>query len=357
MMKHLLEQKVRNLLPGYFAMVMATGIISIAALLVGFSTLAWFLFYANLFFFLALSVLFIYRIIYYRAEVWQDFKSYQRGPGFFTIIAALCILGNQVILFYQAFALARLILLLALLVWLLIGYGFFFHITVTEDKKPLNEGINGTWLVFIVAIQALSVLISFIAEGLGSLSYIGLFVALCFFLLGCIFYLYIMSLIIYRLSFFSLHATEFGAPYWINMGATAISTLAGSMLILHADDFDFLSQILPFLKGFTLFYWAAGTWWIPLLLLLGFWRHAIKRVPVPTSAKGYDPTYWAMVFPLGMYTVCTFRLSDALAISFLKIIPTTFIYIALFAWAAVVLGFIRYLLSLGGKKGKEQEVI
>src|SRR5690606_1969695 len=155
---------------------------------------------------------------------------------------------------------------------------------------------------------------------------------------------------IYRLSFFSLHATEFGAPYWINMGATAISTLAGSMLILHTGDFAFLSQILPFLKGFTLFYWAAGTWWIPLLLLLGFWRHAIKRVPVPTSAKGYDPTYCAMVFPLCMYTVCTYRLSEALSITFLKFIPAAFIYIALFAWVAVALGFIRYLLSLVQKE-------
>lgn len=351
-MNSLVQQKIQNLLPGYFAMVMATGILSIAAFLDGLIAVAHVLFYLNSCFFVVLTFLFSYRLIRYRAEMWNDFTSYQRGPGFFTIIAALCILGNQLVVLYQAFALAKILLIIALLAWLLIGYGFFFNITVKEDKLPLKEGINGTWLVFIVAIQALSVLISFIAHQLGDRASFILFVALCFFLLGCLFYLYFMSLIIYRISFFTLNADEFGAPYWINMGATAISTLAGSMLILHAKAYPFIDQLLPFLNGFTLFYWAAGTWWIPLLILLGFWRHVIKKVPVPTTARGYDPSYWAMVFPLGMYTVCTFRLCEALNITFIRFIPKIFIYVALFAWVALVVGFLRYLFSLFRKKNR-----
>ncbi|MFC6101449.1 tellurite resistance/C4-dicarboxylate transporter family protein [Olivibacter domesticus] len=348
----LLQQKIKTLLPAYFAIVMATGIISIASLLDGFVTIAYILFFVNLAFLSGLLLLFIYRIIYYWRQVLEDFRSYQRGPGFFTFVAALCIVGNQAILFYDSLALAKILLLVAGIAWLIIGYGFFFNITVTEDKKPLKDGINGTWLVIIVAIQALSTLITFVAEDFGKNAYIYFFLALCMFLLGCIFYLYIMSLIIYRISFFSLNATELGAPYWINMGATAISTLAGSMLILNCKKFPFLVEILPFLKGFTLFFWAAGTWWIPLLIILGIWRHVIEKVAVPTSIKGYDPTYWAMVFPLGMYTVCTFRLSDAIQIPFLKIIPEYFIFIAIFAWLAVMTGFLRQVVSYFKAGGK-----
>ncbi|MGJ1411317.1 tellurite resistance/C4-dicarboxylate transporter family protein [Sphingobacterium thalpophilum] len=340
------QKRIKVLLPGYFAMVMATGIISIACLLEGFSVLGRVLFYLNILFLLTLFAANLYRMIRYWPDMVADFKNYQRGPGFFTLIAALCIMGNQVILFEGMSGLATALLILAAVIWAFTIYGFFYNLTVTDDKKTLKEGINGTWLVIIVSIQAISVLISFVSDGLGDAAEIYLFIAACLFSVGCIFYLYLMSLIIYRISFFPLNAMELGAPYWINMGATAISTLAGSMLILHEKQFTFLVEIRPFLKGFVLLFWAAGTWWIPLLVLLGAWRHIVKKVKVPTTAAGYDPTYWAMVFPLGMYVVSTFRLSEALDIAFLKFIPNGFIYLALFAWTAVMTGFVRQLLKV-----------
>lgn len=341
-----LQQKIKTLLPAYFGIVMATGIVSIAAFLNDMPIISSALFYTNLLFMAVLLVMFVFRLVNYPSRVRADFHSYQRAPGFFTLVAALCILGNQFILFYENMVMAETILVISVILWVFLIYGFFFNITVTKNKKSLKDGISGNWLLIIVGIQALSTLISLVSEDFGKEAYFCLFIALCLFLLGCIFYLYLMSLIIYRFSFFPLKAKALGAPYWINMGATAITTLAGSILIMHTKQFHFIVDLLPFLKGFTLFFWAAGTWWIPLLVLLGFWRHLTKKEPIPTSAKGYDPTYWAMVFPLGMYTVCSFRLSEALQIEFLKHIPKLFIYITLFAWGAIMLGFIKHFYTL-----------
>src|SRR5680860_1181995 len=132
-----IHQEIKNLLPAYFALVMATGIISIAFWLDGLAFFAYLLFYINMVFLLVLILSFIYRCIYYTKHVLEDFRSYQKGPGFFTIVAALCIVGNQVILLFQHIALATIILIIAAISWLIIGYGFFFNITVTEDKKSL----------------------------------------------------------------------------------------------------------------------------------------------------------------------------------------------------------------------------
>lgn len=52
------------------------------------------------------------------------------------------------------------------------------------------------------------------------------------------------------------------------MGAAAVSTLAGTMLIMVAPVAPLLQQILPFVRGFTLFWWSTATWWIPMLVIV-----------------------------------------------------------------------------------------
>jgi tellurite resistance protein TehA-like permease len=207
---------------------------------------------------------------------------------------------------------------------------------VKSEKPSLAEGINGGWLVAVVAAQAVSVLGTQLAPGFGARAPEALLVSLVLWLGAGMLYIWIISLIFYRYTFFALQPSDLAPPYWINMGAVAISTLAGALLVLAAPSWHVIGELLPFVKGLTLMFWATATWWIPMLVILGVWRHGYRRFPLR-----YDPLYWGAVFPLGMYTVCTFRLSQALDVPHLMAVPRVFVYIALAAWALTFIGLVN----------------
>jgi tellurite resistance protein TehA-like permease len=321
-----------QLYPGYFALVMATGIVSLAAHFEGLEWVACPLFLLNNALYLALWLLTLARLALARDLLWRDLTDHANGPAFLTLVAGTCILGTEYVILADGVAVGRGLWLLGLALWPVLFYTFLTSITVRTGKPPLERGLNGAWMLIVVSAQSLAVLGALLGPGWGEYREPALFVALSFHLLGGLFYVVIVTLVFYRFTFLELPPDALTPPYWINMGAVAISTLAGARL-LQATGWDMLDDLRPFLKGVTLALWATATWWLPFLLILGDWRHVIRRVPL-----AYNPAYWAMVFPLGMYAVATFQMQQALGLPFLRPIPVAFTGIGLVAWAVVFAG-------------------
>ncbi len=335
----LIQNGVRDLFPAYFALVMATGIVSIACHLVTMDFLAFPLFYLNLFFYLVLWLMTLARLIRHPKRLLADLANHRLGAGFLTLVAGTNVLGSQFVILTANITIALALWVLGLVLWLFLIYALFTVLTVKEEKPPLESGINGAWMLFVVSTQSIVVLGMLIVSRFAPYEEMFTFAMLGFYLLGCMLYIVLISLILYRFMFFKIGADEMAPPYWINMGAVAITTLAGDNLLLKGTA-PFLTDLTPFIKGFTLFFWAAGTWWIPLLFLLGAWRHIYKRYPLT-----YHPVYWGLVFPMGMYTVATFRLAEVMKLDFLLLIPQYFIYLALIAWLITTYGLAHRLVS------------
>jgi tellurite resistance protein TehA-like permease len=335
-----ISETLRTFEPAYFAFVMATGIVAIALHLTGMPFLGRVLSWINCGAYILLVGITLVRALLFPRAMLADLVDHQRGVGFFTTVAATAILGSQSIILIGNYRLGAWLWIAASLLLVVIVYAVFAIFTVKETKPSLDEGLHSGWLVAVVAMQGVATLGAQMMQAFPVHTEEIAFVSLVLWSAGGMLYIWMISLIFYRYTFFPLKPMDLKAHYWINMGAMAISALAGAMIVRFYAGIPLIEGLMPFIKGFTIVYWATATWWFPMLVILAIWRHAYKRLPFT-----YDPLYWGMVFPLGMYTTCTFRLAEITGLSFLGWIPKYFVFVSLVAWLLIFFAMLQSLCS------------
>lgn len=330
---------IATLFPGYFALVMATGIVAVAAGQQDLDRLAEVLYVIAVAAYVVLAVLLGLRIARFRSRFVADVTNHAKGFAFLTAVAATNVVASASIVVHGWWDLAWVLWWFSLVLWAGFVYGTLVAVVIGDDKPGLQGGINGTWFLLTVSTQSIAVVAGLFLTRTRSDALA--FGAVAAFTLGVVLYLIVMTMVFLRWTFHSLDPTEADPPAWIAAGAVAITVLAGANLLLAADAGPArLARLAPFLEGLAITAWATATFWFPLMIAIGVWRHLVRRVPLR-----YHPSYWAMVFPLGMYGAATYRLRAAIDLDALEWLPQVVLAVALAAWAVTCAGLVRHLVG------------
>jgi tellurite resistance protein TehA-like permease len=335
---------IRDLHPGYFAFVMATGIISTGTFLLGPSWLSRTLLVVASAGLVVLSVALLVRLVRFRPSVAADIHAPERVFGYFTITAGLDVLGVR--LSYAGHPLVTAVLAaVAAAVWLVLTYGVPASLLLARAHDSVLGGVNGAWLLWVVSTQSLAVAACALVPVWPSQAGLLAPFAAGLWSIGLVLYLLLVSLILLRWLTVPMTPETLGPPYWILMGATAISVLAGAKILGLPGTLPAVRATTGFVEGFSYALWAFGTWWIPLLVVLGFWRHVRHHWPLT-----YEPTLWSVVFPLGMYSVATLSFGKAAGLVFMEPLSRFMLWVAVAAWVLVAAAFLIRLARRPGDR-------
>ncbi len=329
-------QAVATLNPGYFALVMSTGIISVGMRNHDQKALSITLLWIAVISYIVLVLLTIWRAIAFRSELMIDFTDPRRGFGFFTFVASSDVLGSRLGM-SGAHTIAFILLAIGALSWLGLGYVVPWTALLGRAERPVLASANGTWFIWVVASESVAVLAALMEPtvhlGRRELALL----AVLSWSVGIFLYAATGIFVGARLLIYPLNPTDLNPPYWVAMGATAITVLAGARIVEMADA-PIINATRGLIAGLAVVFWAFGTWLIPALIAVGWWRHVINRVPLK-----YEATLWSIIFPLGMYGVASFYLGQADHLPIVTSIGRSEIWVALIAWLLTFVAMLRHL--------------
>ncbi|HET6166906.1 MAG TPA: tellurite resistance/C4-dicarboxylate transporter family protein [Marmoricola sp.] len=327
---------IAGLTPGYFALVMATGIISVGMHLEGFDVLSRLLLGICVAAFFVLLGLNVVRFTSYRAQVVEDFMDPRRAFGFFTFVAGTNVLGVRIGLAGSEDATAAL-LVVSGLAWVVLGYVVPWTAVLGRQERPVLATANGTWFIWVVASQSVAVAAATIEPAFDDARRELALLAVVSWSVGVFLYAATGLLVALRLMLYEFGPEELTPPYWVSMGALAITVLAGARIVEMADA-PMVEVTRGLIAGLAVVFWAFATWLIPVLVAAGWWRHVSRHVPLR-----YDATLWSIIFPLGMYAVAGIYLGHADELPLVENVGRAELWVAFAACVAVLTSMVVHV--------------
>lgn len=331
-----LDRAVATLAPGYFALVMGSGIVSIGLDFQGFDVASWVLLAICAAGYVLILALHILRFVRHRRQFFDDFTDPRRGFGFFTFVAGTNVLGIRLASEGQIFW-TVILLALGFVAWLLLGYVVPWTAVLGRTARPVVATANGTWFIWAVASQSCAVAAATLEPMLPPFRDELAVVAVFSWSIGIFLYAAAGVFVALRMMLYELKPIDLTPPYWVSMGAMAISVVAGARIV-EMESTPMVDATRGLVAGVAVVCWAFATWLIPPLVAAGFWRHGVRKVPLR-----YEATWWSIVFPCGMYAVACLTLGQADHLPIASAIGAAWLWVACAVWLLVFAAMCRNL--------------
>lgn len=291
--------------PDTFAAVMATGIVSIAALDHGYGVLSNVLIVLAA---IALPVLIVAAATAWKRESWK-LTDLDVSLRLCTYVAACAVVGARLA--------EHRVVLWILAAMALQGWVSLAPVVARRMWRDRGAGLldraHGGWELASVATSGVAIVFADVRI---------VFLAVLFWAIAIGVYLVMTGLIIGR----AVHdpaAPELAQPdIWILMGGAAIATLAGDHI--HKAGLESVRSV-------TVVTWFVATVWIPPLIYATLQRFRRRHELAPGL-------WWAAVFPLGMYSSATYATAVETGWNWLKIVSLVSFWIAFVVWVIVAIG-------------------
>jgi tellurite resistance protein TehA-like permease len=323
-----LDAVIRDADPRCFAMVMATGIVSVALRLAGSPDLSLALLWVADVAFAILVVASAWRIVAFGRDVRAELRRPDRVFSYFAFPAAASVLGTGLAGHGPADVVTALAAVTAVAWIALIGVVVAFLASWPGPRRAITD-VNGTWQLWVVGTQSVAIAATS-AYATGVLpGRVAAWAAVVVWAAGAALYPVVTALVVARLWVAGLAPGDPVAPYWVTMGAASITALSAAQL-LEVIGAAGLVGFRPALTDLGLVFWSLATGLIPALTVLGAarWRRGL-------APRGFRRELWMIVFPAGMYATASMRIGSVARVPAVHDTGTAAVWIAVVVWAAV----------------------
>ncbi len=305
--------------PDVFASVMATGIVSISARDQNYWRISGVLAAVAVVAMILLTLLSIVKNIVRKRFPFQ-WNDPDVAVRLFTFVAACTVLGAR---FETHPGVVGSLAAIAWLAWVVLAVATVRSIR-PFNRTGLRDRAHGAWELATVATSGLAIVTA-------QLAFLGrdaelLNVGIVVWLTAIGIYGAVTWLILWRAA--AVPSDDIWRPdSWILMGGLAIATLAGDSLHRASMAVVIEDWLTGAIRSLTVVTWVIATLWIPPLIYQTA-RHLHLR---------FTGAWWAMVFPLGMYSAATFAMGVETGWRPFRTMSLAGFWIAFAAWLLVAL--------------------